>query len=89
MKVPFTMKTSLKTLSISLAVALGLANVGCMTTYDAHGNPVQTVDPAVAVAGATAAGVIGYAIAKDNRRDHRHYNHYYGHGYPRRGYYRY
>jgi hypothetical protein len=89
MNMPFTMKSIPKILTVSVAAALVLSNVGCMTTYDAGGNPVQTVDPAVAIAGATAAGVIGYAIAKDNRRDHRYHNHYYGHGYPRRGYYRY
>ncbi len=54
---------------ISLAV---LGGTSCMTTYDAYGNPVQSVDPGAAAAGALAAGVIGYAIADDND-GHRHY----------------
>lgn len=55
-------------------------SVSCMTTYDAAGRPVQSVDPAVAVAGAAAAGLVGYAIANDN--DH-HHNYYGGGGYYR------
>lgn len=62
-----------------LLILIGGAT-SCMTTYDSAGRPVQSVDPAVAVAGAAAAGVIGYAIAKDN--DDHHHHHY------RRGYYR-
>lgn len=73
------------------AVLLGLAGAttSCMTTYDAYGRPVQSVDPGVAVAGAAAAGVLGYALANDDDHHHRHYYrrpYYYGH---RRGYYRY
>ena len=71
--------------AVSIA-AIG-ASVSCMTTYDSAGRPVQSVDPGVAVAGAAAAGIIGYALANDNDRHHHH------HGYyrrpPRRGYYRY
>jgi hypothetical protein len=63
-----------------LLVAIG-ASVSCMQTYDAQGRPMQTVDPGVAVAGAAAAGLVGYAIANDN--NHHHNNYYYGHG----GYY--
>ncbi|MFC7338416.1 hypothetical protein ACFQY0_14575 [Haloferula chungangensis] len=43
----------------------------CMTTYDAYGNPVQSVDPGVAVAGAAAAALVGAAVANNND------NHYY------------
>ena len=70
----------------ALPVILGLAgsSVSCVTTYDAAGRPVQTVDPAVAVAGVAAAGLIGYAIAQDN--GHHHGGHY--GGYYRGGYYR-
>jgi len=51
-----------------------------MTTYDAYGRPVQSVDPAAATAGVVAAGVLGYAVAnKNNDRHHHHYD---------RGYYR-
>lgn len=61
----------------------------CTTTYDAYGYPQQMVDPAVAVAGILAAGVIGYAIADNN--DHNHYSGYgyrpvYRGGYGYRGY---
>ncbi|MBC8126214.1 MAG: hypothetical protein H8M99_03565 [Gloeobacteraceae cyanobacterium ES-bin-144] len=51
-----------------------------MTTYDAAGYPVQSVDPGLAMAGVAAAGLIGYALANDNNN-----NHYYGGG---GGYYR-
>lgn len=66
-------------------------SVSCVTTYDAYGRPVQTVDPGMAVAGVAAAGLIGYAIADNNN----HHHGYYGGGYcaPRTyygggGYYR-
>jgi hypothetical protein len=79
---------------IAIAVCVG-ASVSCMTTYDSAGRPVQSVDPGVAIAGAAAAGLAGYAIANNND-NHNHYYHgggyyrprpYYG-GYQRRGYYR-
>ena len=66
---------------VLVLVALG-ASVSCMTTYDAAGRPVQSVDPGVAVAGAAAAGLAGYAIGS-NRHDH----YYYGGGHHRRPYY--
>lgn len=78
------MKTPLVISRITTLVALTLAAVAsmsCMTTYDSAGRPVQSVDPAVAVAGVAAAGLVGYAIA--NNHDH-HRHHYYGGG----GYYR-
>lgn len=56
---------------------LAVASVSCMTTYDSAGRPVQSVDPAVAVAGAAAAGLIGYAIANDNNDHHHHHGGYY------------
>ncbi|RPJ35840.1 MAG: hypothetical protein EHM17_00975 [Verrucomicrobiaceae bacterium] len=60
-------------------------SISCMTTYDSAGRPVQSVDPAVAVAGAAAAGLIGYAIANDNNN---HYHHHGGYYRPYRGGYR-
>lgn len=65
-------------------LALFGMSVSCMTTYDARGNPLQTVDPAVAIAGVAAAGLVGYAIANDNGHHHNHY--YHGGGYYRGGY---
>ncbi len=78
----------------SSIVALAVSSISCMTTYDTTGRPVQSVDPAVAVAGVAAAGLIGYAATKNNRRDYRRGNshhhrprYYDGYGYGhRRGY---
>ena len=68
---------------------LAAGSVSCVTTYDAAGRPVQTVDPVVATAGIAAAGLIGYALANDGgHHHHRGHGHYYGHGgYYRRGCY--
>ncbi|MFT3990814.1 MAG: hypothetical protein QM680_05335 [Luteolibacter sp.] len=65
-------------------LAVAITGTSCMTTYDAYGRPVQTVDPGVAIAGAAAAGVLGYAIANDN-----HHHHGYRGGYDRPRYYHY
>lgn len=59
----------------------------CMTTYDAQGRPVQSVDPGLAVAGVAAAGLIGYA-AGNNHHDHYHGGGYYAAPYYGGGYYR-
>ena len=66
-----------------IAVLLGAVGGGtsCMTTYDAYGRPVQSVDPAMAAAGVAAAGLVGYAIASNNNCYHGGYYHphyYYG-----------
>jgi hypothetical protein len=55
-----------------------------MTTYDAYGRPVQSVDPALAVAGVAAAGIIGYAVANNNSDNCNYSRPYHGGG----GYYR-
>ena len=78
MKTPLLRKALILTLA-SAAVSLG--GVSCMTTYDAYGRPVQSVDPGAAAVGIAAAGVLGYALAND------HNNHYY-HGHYHGGYYR-
>lgn len=60
------------------ALAVGaVASTSCMTTYDEYGRPVQSVDPGAAVAGAAAAGIIGYALANDNDDHHHHHHGYY------------
>jgi len=67
---------------------LASAGVACTNTYDSAGRPVQSVDPGAAVAGAAAAGILGYAIGKNNdNNDHQNYrdNDYYRKGH--RGYY--
>jgi hypothetical protein len=68
---------------LTLLACVG-SGVGCMTTYDSYGRPVQSVDPGLAVAGVAAAGLLGYAVANSNNDDH-HRRHYH----PKRGrYYR-
>lgn len=71
---------------IACALVAPLTLNSCMTTYDANGNPVQSVSPEGAAAIAVGAAVVGYALSQDN--DHHHY-HGGGYGYyrPRRCYY--
>jgi hypothetical protein len=66
---------------LSVLIAAIGASMSCMTTYDAAGRPVQSVDPGMAVAGAAAAGVLGYAIANDHNDHHDHYDYYRHRGY--------
>lgn len=66
--------------------AMAISALSCTTTYDAYGNPRQSVDPGTAAAGVAAAGVLGYALAKDKKKsNHRHYDHHDYH--DRGGYY--
>lgn len=78
--------------SILAASALALTATSCMNTYDAYGRPQQSVDPGVAIAGAAAAGVAGYALANRRESTVHHYHapapRYY-HPPPRRRYYHY
>lgn len=62
------------------------SSVSCVTTYDSAGRPVQTVDPGVAIAGAAAAGIVGYAIA-NNRNHNYHYSGGGGYYHPHHGSY--
>ena len=62
---------------ILAALVVPLLATSCMTTYDANGRPVQSVDPAAAAVGVAAAAAIGYAVA-NNRNDK---NYYYGRPY--------
>ena len=72
-------------LKASALIAMAAMATSCTTTYDACGRPVYSVDPALAVAGVAAAGVIGYAIADNNRGGDCHGGRYYSnHG---RGHY--
>lgn len=72
-------------LLFSTLVAMMVSSIGCMTTYDVDGRPVQSVDPMVAVAGAAAAGLAGYAIA-NSRNDRYCYPSYYAPRYSYGGY---
>ncbi|MEK7948910.1 hypothetical protein [Luteolibacter soli] len=65
------------------ALILACAGTSCMTTYDAYGRPVQTVDPGAATAMAVGAAAVGYAIGEHNDHHHYHggyYGPYYGPG---------
>lgn len=88
----------LKLTTYATIAAFAAATIGCQTTYDANGNPRETVDPAAVAVGAVAAGVVGYAIGNNHSKNKRHkaynqgyyqgsYNNYYGP--PRGGYYGY
>jgi hypothetical protein len=82
------MKTILSPVRLTALLACATLSASCTTSYDAYGNPRQSVDPGVALMGVAAAGIVGYALADDN--NHHHSNHYYGGGrYYRRGGYGY
>lgn len=77
------MKFITRTLALLGAVVLGAS---CQTTYDAYGNPVQSVDPGTAAVAVGAAALIGHAIGdSDDKRRYRHHSrydrrdHHYGH----------
>ncbi|MEM1082985.1 MAG: hypothetical protein AAGI48_02600 [Verrucomicrobiota bacterium] len=76
-------KLACKLAALALVPALATS---CMTTYDAQGNPVQSVDPAAAAAGVAAAAAISYAVGRNSKRGE---SYYYGGGYyrPPYGYY--
>lgn len=57
-----------------VAAMCAFGGIGCMTTYDAYGRPVQSVDPGAAAVGIAAAGVLGYALANDQNHSHHHYH---------------
>jgi len=73
---------------IVLAALAPALITSCMTTYDAQGNPVQSVDPAAATAIGVGAAAAGYAAGRNSRRDTYYYRgrpYYWHHG--RRVYY--
>jgi hypothetical protein len=59
-------QTTRRWILIALPAMGALLGTSCMTTYDAYGRPVQSVDPALAVAGVATAGLVGYALANDH-----------------------
>ena len=63
-------------LLITLSLGLALAFTSCTTSYDSYGRQTQSVDPGLAVAGAAAAGILGYAIANDRKNTQRRNDHY-------------
>jgi len=66
-----------KLITFLLAPVLAIGMSSCTTAYDAHGRPVQVVDPAAAAVGALAIGAAAYAIGNSNNdhrgRNNRHY----------------
>ena len=56
-------------------IASALLFSNCVTSYDAHGRPIQTVDPAAVAVGAVLLGTAAYAIGHNNSG---HNGHYYG-----------
>ena len=65
---------------ILAVAAIPLMATSCMTTYDANGRPVQSVDPGAAAVGVAAAAVIGYAAANNSNNNNYYYGRpYYGH----------
>ena len=73
-----------------LAGLLCCLGVSCTTAYDAYGYPQQVVDPAAAVVGAAAVGLLAYGLASSNNyhdhyRPYRH-NHYYPNSYRHNAY---
>ena len=71
-------------LKLALAGFLPMLGASCMTTYDAAGNPVQSVTPEGAAAMAIGAAVVGAAVAHNNNKDDYYYG---GHRYYGRPYY--
>lgn len=69
----------------SMTIALGL--ISCTTTYDAAGRPVQSVDPGAAAVGVVGAGLLGAAIASNNKSRHRHHRRGHYDYYRHRGHY--
>ena len=73
------MKTILSPARLTALLAVVTLSTSCMTTYDAYGQPRQSVDPGLAIMGVAAAGLVGYALADDN--SHHSHNYYSGGGY--------
>jgi hypothetical protein len=76
----------MKTMFLRFVAAVTIASSAssCMTAYDAYGNPQPAVDPAVAVAGAAAAGLLAYGLASS----HNYHRSYRDDCYSSRSYYR-
>ena len=79
-----------KPLLLVTAACLILSLPSCMTTYDAQGRPVQSIDPGLAVVGIIGAGLIGAALAdsdddhdKPRRKKKKRYSHHSRHHHSR------
>lgn len=80
-----------KLLRLVMAVVLTGFASSCTTVYDPYGRPQQVVDPAAAVVGAAAVGLLAYGLASSYDDCNRGYSHHGGHhhGYYGRSYGRY
>lgn len=67
-------------LKVALVALLPVAITSCTTTYDAYGNPVQSVSPEGAAALAIGAAVVGAAVANHNNRKDYYGRPYYHNG---------
>jgi uncharacterized membrane protein len=74
------MKNLPSPIRLTALLACVALSASCTTSYDAYGNPKQTVDPGVAIMGVAAAGLIGYALADDDD-NYCNSGNYYGGGY--------
>ena len=74
-------KSWIKLTVAGIASALLLSN--CVTSYDAYGRPIQTVDPAAVAVGAVLLGTAAYAIGHNNSGHNGH--HYRSSGYRHHG----
>ena len=83
------MKTILSPVRLTALLACVTLGASCTTSYDAYGNPRQSVDPGVALMGVAAAGIVGYALADDDNHSYSQNNYYGGGRYYRRGGYGY
>ncbi len=70
------MKSTL--LKLATIAILSSVSMSCMTTYDAYGNPVQSVSPG----GAAAIGAAGLALGVAAGRQYRGNDVYYYNGRP-------
>ena len=70
-------KTRLKIIVTGLASVLLFSS--CVTTYDAYGRPVQTVDPGAAAVGAVLLSAAAYAVGHNNSHHYGHYGYSGGH----------
>ncbi len=78
-EIPSELTNAMKTITLKVgALILAIAGTSCMTTYDAYGRPVQTVDPGAAAAIAVGAAAVGYGIGQHNDNHYHGHHHYYG-----------
>jgi hypothetical protein len=58
---------------LALLLMIALLSQSCMTTYDAYGRPVQSVDPGVATASVITAGAVGFILGASSYDNYGYY----------------